>query len=146
MSFLKKDQSRSEVILITGFIILALIVIVRFLGPVFLDFFFGASNDIKIIGTKREQELTGSNINIATPTPPVAKSDEGITIDNVDKSLYGNEEAIAQLRYKKEQKKKDKIKKEIFKALAWLSLLVVITLIGWKTYTIIKEIKVKNLE
>jgi hypothetical protein len=139
MNLFKKDQSRTEMTLIIGVIVLTIIVIARFFGTEIMDFFFGAGSNIQVVGTDRENELKNPQAGKVKGKPKIDES-------KLDPSVMGDEEALAQQYYKQQEAQWAKIKAMIIWTFALIIFIVVLGLIGWKTYSIVMEIRSKNID
>lgn len=148
MNILKKDSTRTEMILIVGVIVLTIIVIARFFGTEIMGFFFGAGADIQVVGTDKEKELkklTGVKGKDKTKETPRTTTGSA-PIDQLDPNLYGDEEALAQQYYQQQEAQWAKLKATILWTFALVLFLVVLGLIGWKTYSIFMEIRARNIQ
>ncbi|MFC1849688.1 hypothetical protein ACFL27_05705 [candidate division CSSED10-310 bacterium] len=146
MNIFKKDQARAEMILIIGFIVLAFVVVARFFGPEIATFFFGAGSNLKDAGKITPGEIAPSKSTGNNSQDEKKKKERSSGIDQSDPALYGDEEAVANLHYKEELEQRNKIKKMVLWTFALVGFIVTLGLIVWKTYTIVMEIRRKNVE
>lgn len=142
MNMLKKDQSRTEIALIIGFIVLALLVIGRLFGAEIMGFFFGAGDKMEAVGTAKESQLTGDGTLSETPTDE--NLDGTISIESIDPSMYGNEEAVADFYRQKQQEKQTRLKSAMLWTFSLIAFIAILAVILWKIFVLIRDIKHKN--